>query len=107
MIQYCGIKEVAEGSMAISRYLNSGGGCRQDVSIIAARIVERGCFVLFKQKPVLAHSIIFTILMIALIIFVYNFNVPNPNMILIAALVLSTAIGGSVPGRSCSVLMLG
>ena len=68
---------------------------------------ERGRILLFKQKPVLAYSIIFTILMVALIIFVYNFNIPNPNMILIAALVLSTAIGGSVPGLICSVLMLG
>ena len=62
---------------------------------------------MLKQKPVLTHSIIFTVLMIALIIFVYNFNVPNPNMILIAALVLSTAIGGTVPGLICAVLMMG
>ena len=62
---------------------------------------------MLKQKPVLTHSIIFTVLMIALIIFVYNFNVPNPNMILIAALVLSTAIGATVPGLICAVLMMG
>lgn len=61
----------------------------------------------FKQKPVLTYSIVFSVLMIVLIFFVYNFNVPNPNMILIAALVLSTSIGGAVPGGICAVLMLG
>lgn len=53
------------------------------------------------------HSIIFSVLMAVLIIFVYNFSVPNPNMILVAALVLSTSIGGPVPGLICAVLMLG
>ena len=61
---------------------------------------------MLKQKTVLMYSILFTIVMLALIAFVYNFNVPNPNMILIAALVLSTAIGGAVPGAICAVLML-
>lgn len=60
-----------------------------------------------KQRPVLMHTIIFTVFMIVLILFVYNFNIPNPNMILIAALVLSTAIGGAVPGLICAVLMMG
>ena len=60
-----------------------------------------------KQKTVLVQSVVFTVFMVALIIFVYNFNVPNPNMILIAALVLSTAIGGAVPGLLCAILMLG
>lgn len=62
---------------------------------------------MLKQRPVLTYSVFFTVLMIVLILFVYNFNVPNPNMILIAALVLSTAIGGSVPGLICAVLMIG
>lgn len=62
---------------------------------------------MLKQKPVLFYSIIFTILMVVLIAFVYNFNIPNPNMILIAALVLSTSIGGTVPGVICAALMLG
>jgi diguanylate cyclase (GGDEF) domain len=53
------------------------------------------------------YSIIFTVVMIALIAFVYNFNIPNPNMILIAALVLSTSIGGMIPGLICAVLMMG
>lgn len=60
-----------------------------------------------KQKTVWIHTLIFTVFMIALIIFVYNFNVPNPNMILIAALVLSTAIGGTIPGLFCAILMMG
>ena len=41
-----------------------------------------------KQKTVWIQSLVFTVFMIALIIFVYNFNIPNPNMILIAGLVL-------------------
>ena len=60
-----------------------------------------------KQKSVLMYSVVFTILMVALIIFVYNFSVPNPNMILIAALVLSTSVGGAVPGLICAILMMG
>jgi len=62
---------------------------------------------MLKQRPVIGYSIIFSIMMIVLIIFVYTFNVPNPNMILIAALVLSTSIGGTVPGAICAALMLG
>ena len=58
------------------------------------------------RKKILVHTIIFTVLMLALILFVYHFNVPNPNMILITALVLSTSIGGAVPGAVCAVLML-
>ena len=60
-----------------------------------------------KQKTVFTHSLIFTVLMIVLILFVYNFNIPNPNMILIAALVLSTAIGGTISGLICAILMMG
>lgn len=60
-----------------------------------------------KRKMVLIHSLVFTVFMIALIIFVYHFNIPNPNMILIASLVLSTAIGGTVPGLLCAILMMG
>ena len=41
------------------------------------------------RKSVLVQTAIFTIFMVVLIVFVYNFNIPNPNMILIAALVLS------------------
>jgi len=62
---------------------------------------------MLKQKPAIGYSIVFTIMMIVLIVFVYTFNVPNPNMILIAALVLSTSIGGTLPGAICAVLMLG
>lgn len=42
----------------------------------------------------------------ALIFFVYNFKIPNPNMILIAGLVISTSIGGAIPGGICAALML-
>lgn len=59
-----------------------------------------------KKKSIVSHAIIFTVLMLALMCFVYNFNVPNPNMILIAALVLSTSIGGIIPGAICAFLML-
>ena len=62
---------------------------------------------MLKQRPVIGYSLIFSIMMLVLIIFVYTFNVPNPNMILIAALVLSTSIGGTVPGAICAALMLG
>ncbi len=62
---------------------------------------------MFRQRPILMYAIMFTVLMIALMLFVYNFNVPNPNMILIAALVLSTAIGGFIPGLICALLMMG
>ena len=60
-----------------------------------------------KQRSTLIYAVMFTTLMVALILFVYNFNVPNPNMILIAALVLSTAMGGFIPGLICAVLMMG
>lgn len=61
----------------------------------------------FKEKPILTYTILFAVLMVVLMLFVYNFNIPNPNMILIAALVLSTSIGGAVPGAVCAALMLG
>lgn len=57
------------------------------------------------KKQILVYSVVFSLVMLILIFFVYNFNVPNPNMILVAALVLSTSIGGFVPGIICSVLM--
>ncbi len=63
---------------------------------------------MLKKKPsALAQTVIFTVFMLALIIFVYHFNIPNPNMILIAALVLSTSIGGTIPGLVCAILMFG
>ena len=58
-----------------------------------------------KQKSILTQTILFALLMLALIAFVYFFKIPNPNMILVAVLVLSTAIGGFVPGLVCAVLM--
>lgn len=61
---------------------------------------------MLKKNPAIGYTIVFSIMMIVLIIFVYTFNVPNPNMILIAALVLSTSIGGALPGAICAVLML-
>ena len=61
---------------------------------------------MLKKNPAIGYTIVFSIMMIVLIIFVYTFNIPNPNMILIAALVLSTSIGGALPGAICAVLML-
>ena len=42
----------------------------------------------------------------ALIFLVYHTNVPNPNMILISAMVLFTGFGGVVPGAVSAVMML-
>ena len=61
---------------------------------------------MLKKNPAIGYSVIFSIMMIVLIVFVYTFNIPNPNMILIAALVLSTSIGGALPGAICAALML-
>lgn len=58
------------------------------------------------KKQSLINSVIFAAVMLILIFFVYNFSIPNPNMILVAALVLSTAIGGFLPGTICAVLMM-
>ena len=47
------------------------------------------------------------VIMIALILFVFWFKVPNPNMILIAGLVLCSALFGVGGGAAASVIMLG
>lgn len=46
-------------------------------------------------------------IMMTLILCVYNFNIPNPNMILIAGLVLCSALFGFGGGIVASVIMLG
>jgi K+-sensing histidine kinase KdpD len=45
--------------------------------------------------------------MVALILFVYYCNIPNPNMILIAGLVLCSALFGFGGGIVAAVIMLG
>ncbi|MBR0400622.1 MAG: hypothetical protein IJH95_07420, partial [Mogibacterium sp.] len=44
--------------------------------------------------------------MSALLLYVYNFNVPNPNMILIAGLVICSAVFGYEGGILAAVIML-
>ena len=51
--------------------------------------------------------IITTAIMFALILFVYHFNIPNPNMILIAGLVLCSALFGFGGGIVAAAIMLG
>ena len=51
--------------------------------------------------------IITTVVMFALIMLVYHFNIPNPNMILIAGLVLCSALFGFGGGIVAAVIMLG
>jgi diguanylate cyclase (GGDEF)-like protein len=58
------------------------------------------------KKQSLINTAVFSAMMLVLIFFVYNFNIPNPNMILIAALVLSTSVGGFIPGIVCAALMM-
>jgi len=53
---------------------------------------------------VLILSLFSTALMCLLIFIVYYFSVPNPNMILITAIVLCTGIGGLIPGAVAAVL---
>ena len=62
---------------------------------------------MIEKRMTLVNSVIFAVLMISLILFVYRFNIPNPNMILIAALVIATSVGGIIPGILCAILMLG
>ena len=57
-----------------------------------------------KRKKIL-YSVISAVCMLILIVVVYRFSVPNPNMILITALVLFTGLGGLVPGAISAVLM--
>ena len=46
-------------------------------------------------------------IMAALILFVYVFNIPNPNMILIAGLIFTSAIFGFTGGITAALIMLG
>ena len=48
-----------------------------------------------------------SVIMFALILLVYHFNIPNPNMILIAGLVLCSALFGFGGGIVAAVIMLG
>ena len=56
----------------------------------------------------LPKKILLTVgIMFALILFVYYFNIPNPNMILIAGLVLCSALFGFGGGLVAGAIMLG
>ena len=52
------------------------------------------------------YTFLAAVLMLGLIFLVYHFNAPNPNMILITALVLFTGLGGTIPGLVSGVFML-
>ena len=41
-----------------------------------------------------------------LIFLVFHINIPNPNMILITAMVFFTSVGGVIPGAASAVMML-
>ena len=58
------------------------------------------------EKNKLTLSVLSAVFMGLLIAIVSYFNVPNPNMILITAMVLFTGIGGVVPGAVSAVMML-
>ena len=91
---WAGLEAPAQGVRAtLNRYQG-----RRNGGVVALTVL--------RQKSTVGYTVVFSILMIVLIVFVYTFNVPNPNMILIAALVLSTSIGGTVPGAICAALML-
>ena len=47
------------------------------------------------------------LIMFALILFVYFFSIPNPNMILIAGMVLCSALFGFGGGGIAALIMLG
>ena len=57
--------------------------------------------------PVWAELIISAAVMAVLIFVVYRFNIPNPNMILIAGLVICSSLFGYVGGIPAGVIMLG
>lgn len=57
-------------------------------------------------KNNLIMAVLSALVMGLLIYLVYHFNVPNPNMILITAMVFFTGFGGPVPGAVSAVMML-
>ena len=59
-----------------------------------------------KTNNTITYTILSAILMLVLIFAVSYFNVPNPNMILISAMVLFTGLGGIIPGAVSAFLML-
>ena len=59
------------------------------------------------QVSMLRRTLISAGIMFALIFFVYYFKIPNPNMILIAGLVLASALFGFCGGIVASVIMFG
>ena len=59
-----------------------------------------------RWRSLLFHSLLSAALMGALILLVYHFQIPNPNMILITALVFSAGAGGLIPGSIAAVMMI-
>lgn len=59
------------------------------------------------KLPVWAKLVITVIIMAALIFIVYRFNIPNPNMILIAGLVITSSLFGYPGGITASIIMFG
>ena len=58
-----------------------------------------------KNRETVLYTVIAALCMCALIFIVYHFNIPNPNMILITALVVATGLGGFWPGFVSALLM--
>ena len=59
------------------------------------------------RLPLWAKLVITVIIMAALIFIVYRFNIPNPNMILIAGLVITSSLFGYPGGITASIIMFG
>ena len=59
-----------------------------------------------ERNNTITYTILSAMLMLVLIFAVSYFNVPNPNMILISAMVLFTGLGGVIPGAVSAILML-
>ena len=59
------------------------------------------------KLPLWAKLVITVIIMAALIFIVYRFNIPNPNMILIAGLVITSSLFGYPGGIAASIIMFG
>ncbi|MBP5308804.1 MAG: sensor domain-containing diguanylate cyclase [Clostridia bacterium] len=61
------------------------------------------------KNPVLAECVrvgITLVVMMALVVLVYFFNTPNPNMILVAGVVVFTSLYGFISGAAATVIVL-
>ena len=52
------------------------------------------------------HTLIALLCMVLLVLAVYVFDIPNPNMILITGLTVFTTMYGLIPGGACAVVMV-